>query len=339
MEIETVVAPAGFHLKHPELHHYTSLAGLEGILRSRVLWATHFESLNDGSEVTHLKSQLISALAEALLPIVNRLRNTDRRILAESRTAGGAIIYARRLAATMVDSFYQVAFTGKTVRPMAVPFITSFCSHSSDQPYERENGLLSQWRGYGENGGCCIVFDTQGLISLLEKESESFYWVGIGIDEVVYAISQVSVASFYVVLVAELAKIVESGIRRGLPKMELTPIAITNFLDAATRFKHQGFKEEREVRIVAIPGSSETADAVSREYAAFKPGPIKATRANSSENRGRPYITLFDTLDAMLPIKRVIVGPSRHQENNYERAANVIERQFPLARSMTPFLG
>lgn len=338
MEIEAIVAPAAFHLRHPELHHYTSLAGMEGILRSRALWATHFEGLNDRSEVTHLKSELVNALTEAVVPVVNRLRKLDTRVLADSRIAGGPFIYARRLAATLVDSFYRTAFTGQGVRPMAVPFITSFCSHAGDQSYERENGLLSQWRGYGEDGGCCIVFDTLGLIALMQREWDAFYWIGNGIDDVVYATTEVSVASHYSALVAELTTIIEGGLRRGLSWMPLTSNATVGFLDAATRFKHQGFKEEREVRIVAIPGSAETADAVSREHAEFTRQPIKAVNDDPSENRGRPYIALFGTLDAQLPIKRIIVGPSRRQDDNFRRAIAVGDHHFPFVRSETPFV-
>jgi hypothetical protein len=35
----------------PDLFHYTDANGLLGILRSRSLWATHFQSLNDTSEM------------------------------------------------------------------------------------------------------------------------------------------------------------------------------------------------------------------------------------------------------------------------------------------------
>jgi hypothetical protein len=90
MQIKTTVAPAGFHLRHPELHHYTSLAGAEGIFQSNTLWATHFQSLNDQSEVTHLEHDLTAGVAEATVPILNRLRLIDRRLDAEIRGARGA---------------------------------------------------------------------------------------------------------------------------------------------------------------------------------------------------------------------------------------------------------
>ena len=37
----------------PDLFHYTNSAGLPGILRSRSLWATHFQSLNDPTEMRY----------------------------------------------------------------------------------------------------------------------------------------------------------------------------------------------------------------------------------------------------------------------------------------------
>jgi hypothetical protein len=39
-----------------------------------------------------------------------------------------------------------------------------------------------------------------------------------------------------------------------------------------------------------------------------------------------------------LPIKRVIVGPSRHQDENFERARSLLGDSVTLVRSDTPFL-
>jgi hypothetical protein len=50
------------------------------------------------------------------------------------------------------------------------------------------------------------------------------------------------------------------------------------------------------------------------------------------------YIALFETLNRELPIKRVIVGPSRNQQQNYDRALTVVKKSTPLVCSETPFL-
>jgi hypothetical protein len=44
-------AVSGLAAAHPELHHYTTFAGLKGIVESNTLWATHFLDLNDSREV------------------------------------------------------------------------------------------------------------------------------------------------------------------------------------------------------------------------------------------------------------------------------------------------
>ena len=50
----------------PELHHYTTFAGLEGIFSSNSLWATSYHFLNDFTEVTYIEKYLEDALAPLL---------------------------------------------------------------------------------------------------------------------------------------------------------------------------------------------------------------------------------------------------------------------------------
>jgi hypothetical protein len=108
----------------------------------------------------------------------------------------------------------------------------------------------------------------------------------------------------------------------------------------ATLVKHHGFSEEREVRIVAIPGSDEVQQTVQAEYPAeFRASPLKCIRRRDGGNGKRRYIALFDTLGARLPIKRLIVGPSRHQNQNVERVAALLADAVPVSVSATPFIG
>lgn len=48
------------------LYHYTSAVGLEGILRSRSLWATDTAFLNDWQEIVYAAEPLVADM-EALL--------------------------------------------------------------------------------------------------------------------------------------------------------------------------------------------------------------------------------------------------------------------------------
>jgi len=91
----------------------------------------------------------------------------------------------------------------------------------------------------------------------------------------------------------------------------------------STLLKHTDFKEEREVRIVAIPGAEGYQAQAAREHAHYvvKPLPTIETHPDGS---GRRHITIFEGLGIKLPIKRVIVGPSAHQTANAELARELV---------------
>lgn len=52
-------------------------------------------------------------------------------------------------------------------------YVTSFCTACDE--WVPQNGLLSQWRGYGQDGGYAIVFDTKGLDSLLRNDAGHYH--------------------------------------------------------------------------------------------------------------------------------------------------------------------
>ncbi len=120
MEIVATVCPAGFVEKHPELHHYTSIAGLEGILASRTLWATHFQELNDSSEVIHLQKPLTSAITQFAIPSVRQILRENRQLAAGVMASGGIERYALMLR--LYDT--PVGVATRTQRDAPMPSIT-----------------------------------------------------------------------------------------------------------------------------------------------------------------------------------------------------------------------
>jgi hypothetical protein len=326
--------------EHPELHHYTTYGGLTGIYRTNTLWATHFLYLNDATEVIHLQTPLLEAVVVRFIQILNERNrisksgsNFDVQLAASLAQPGGLEIVARAAATDIVQGLYKVTFKNEEAFSFAEPFIASFCSHSSDQAYERENGLLSQWRGYGRDGGFCIVFDTPALADLLGREFDAHYWVHMNLAAVHYAIDGISVTEGFPQLLDRCGTFF-SGILDGRVP-EAPDDGFEPFVAGATLFKHQGFREEREVRIVAVPGSEGVMKTVQAEYKEFYPAPLKTLRATDS---GRRHVTLFDSLGEQLPIKRVIIGPSRDQDSNYMRARELVGENVPVVRSLTPFL-
>ncbi len=316
-----------FQERHPQLYHYTSRAGLEGIVGSRTMRATDYRSLNDSSEIIHLKKSFTASLVPRFRSIIEQ-RNPNRKWRRSFEATGGC----EKLARDFVNSVYQATFESAGGFTFVEAFIACFCTHVDDRPYVREHGLLSQWRGYSGGDGFCTVFDTPSLCQLLAKEFDKYYWVYLQADPVRYAVDEIPLGDLFPELLQAGAKTLEdflSGIRT--PEM-----GILEFLTGATLFKHQGFFEEQEVRIVAIPGTQALHDQGKREHADFPDLPL--ANILTHPDSGRRYIPLFDESGAQLPIVRVIVGPSQNQTANAEFARSVVGAAIPITCSDTPWL-
>ena len=137
-----------------------------------------------------------------------------------------------------------------------MPFIASFCSHVNDQTYEKKHGLLSQWRGYGKGGGFCIVFDTTAFVTILEAEFNAYNWTLLRIAPVHYAYDDIEVDNLFPELVERCEAFLSRPLDNKHPLVDEAGLA-PFFMSACPLFKHQCFREEREVRIVAIPGARE----------------------------------------------------------------------------------
>jgi len=332
-----VFVSAGFSKTHLELHHYTSFNGLRGIVQSDTLWASHYSELNDTTEVTHLREPFGRAAARRFLQTLSEKQRHSPRIRRAIRKSGGLEKSADDLARDLMNSTYKVTFEDHDEFSFGEPYIASFCSHAGDQPYEQNHGLLSQWRGYAGDGGFCIVFDTATFGALFVREWVENYWTHLNVDQARYATDDRDIDAAFSDILDLLNHFVECMIDgRSPPSMEA---AFGPFISAATLFKHQGFREEREVRIVAIPSSRELRDRQLAEYPNLRIPPLKEVRTRTMNGQERRYIVFFGFEDAPLPIKRMIVGPSRHQEENYEFARALLGDRVEITQSETPFIG
>jgi hypothetical protein len=120
------------------LYHYTSGAGLIGILNSRCLWATNIRFLNDSREYA-------LALDLTLKSIESRLQNANSRY---------------------DEGLYRVLKGNIDDKTTAEVYVTSF-SANADQ--------LSQWRAYCPGtGGYAIGFSGKSLIKTLNSHADRF---------------------------------------------------------------------------------------------------------------------------------------------------------------------
>lgn len=321
---------------HPELHHYTTARGLEGIIRTNTLWATYFKELNDAKELQMARLPLVEEISSAFFILLKERQKHSLRVR-RAKKSESLISVAKKLAIDFVNSHHIIAFdgTGFGKSPFADAFVCSFCSHIGDHDYERVNGLLSQWRGYGgaeHEGRFAIVFDTGGLDELLSREWKAHFWLKLDLDEVRYFYGRESIKNFI------------PDFRR-YSEAQLDALLIGNpihddewlkgFFDASTLLKHRGFREEREVRIVAIPQSEAAysqrgiADRM-KHYAPFKPEHVV--------NGTKRHIALFDGLKESLPINRVIVGPGRNTSDALRFAKKLAGNKFEVVMSETPYI-
>src|SRR5580704_8956937 len=137
--------PALTKARPQRLFHYTSQAGLLGIVSSNVLWATNALYLNDSSELDYgltVAREKLRSVLQRSDPVNELLRRTDDLLKLQ-------VLLPNR-------SFYACCFC-------------------------EESNLLSQWREYADRGGgYAIGFDTDDLMRAGLKPNLSLFPVEYG---------------------------------------------------------------------------------------------------------------------------------------------------------------
>ncbi len=313
--------------EYPELWHYTTEAGLKGILRSGRLWATDFRRLNDTSEIHHLKPLLIASVTPLIKDLYDRQSASDPSFSKEAQQHGGATACAEHDANALVDALYRVTFPSHSKGP----FVASFCNHEGADDWTKRHGLLSQWRAYA-NGGYAIVFDTKGLRESLEQEFANYHHWNLHFSDAIYDDEIEKLKSAF----REMLEIAPQAFEELLTSSDDSALTITNtlhqpFVTATSRYKHRAFKEECEVRIVAIPLDD---DDIPPDHKSQK-----ATKKVHTRENDIAYIELFDANSGTLPIRRIVVGPHQEQEHLAAVAKELARRQgFAVQCSDTPLI-
>ncbi len=88
---------------HPEIYHYTTRQGLRGILDTQTLWATHYSTLNDTTEVTHMRGTLVKNLLPHMRDLLEKYRENSFKVKREITKLGGLHKVAKREASGLVE--------------------------------------------------------------------------------------------------------------------------------------------------------------------------------------------------------------------------------------------
>lgn len=292
--------------EYKKLYHYTTWEGLLGILGSQSLWATNYKFVNDYSELVLFRDKLISLVHPYASETVKEIIKQFPHVKGKVNEKGGIEEVIRHEAKALVDAQYSaLGDVGVQI------YILSFCGQHSNRDIN-DNGLLSQWRGYGKGGGAALVFDTKKLEDILDLEASRFEYSGVYLADVVYSDDELKLRKELSQDLSVIADVVKEF-------FDFDTFCNRKFVDASkafhpfvrciSRYKHYGFREENEVRVIALPtvidGELERrakADGVTLR-------PEKEVRFREKGGQRVPYIDLFDSTDIQLPIDRIIIGP------------------------------
>ena len=334
-ELQSVGDEAFVHEQSPELHHYTNAAGLKGILDSQCLWACHYASMNDGLEWIHAREVLERELPALMKEKIRVMGRGDKEFRHNVQQAGGLRKSSPKVTIEWIDMLYKATEASAYLKqiPFATPYILSFCSHAGDKKYEQENGLLSQWRGYGGKSSYAIVFDSKKLTDLIKLELNTHEALQLFFFDVKYDRSHEEIVEFFSGSIRQLTEAFE----RVITHKPQTQDDMKAFLSLSTRIKHRGFFEEREYRIVTFPFHKSYLEFVATMKNTDQMD--TTSRQESREGDGPRHIKLFQGLGQELPINMIIVGPSNNQDADVAFAKRVVgNRKIKVRASETPLI-
>lgn len=231
------------------LYHYTTVAGLHGILESNSLHATHAAYLNDSQELLYGMQLALDELQEWVRNSPEDAKAGWDPALPTWMISAAIKLFAFGLAA-------EVHKKTRSLRQTFGPFVTCL-SKSRDQ--------LSQWRGYGRGGGYAIKFDAHALRQSVQRDRQRFveglaagtaeHGVPLGAARFIkmdyepenqVPIVRTHLISFINEMAGRSAKTPEAN------RAELLEPLIRSILALAMRLKNPGFKEEGEYRIATF---------------------------------------------------------------------------------------
>jgi hypothetical protein len=272
----------------------------------------------DRNEIELAREPLIAAIAPLMDAIMKK--NENQKFNRTMRRSWHKLGGGNQTARDLVNSLYGATYDGKAVYSSLDPYLFSFSTHADDSAHEREHGVRSQWDRYTGGEGYCLVFDLGKVADMLKQEGSARYWAWSTLDPVRYV--DAPIENLFPELVSGLADI----LRQVLLGIKTPEVATRDFLRGTTLLKDANYTSEREVRIVAIPGTATLAHHAAKEYPREFDAtqPLPGIRTRPEPHSDKHYIALFSGLNLRLPIKRVIVGPGARQAERGAWAQSIL---------------
>jgi hypothetical protein len=305
------------------LFHYTTANGLIGIFESGEIWNTAYYCANDEDELSAGAGVLLRLFRER----AHQLRQAnDPRVDMFANRGVDIMEYA--------DGFER-QLTALT-KSSLVAYITCFCKPSGKEDFL--HGLLSQWRGYGIDGGYALQVNRSRLLDAIKtanKANDSNY----DLDDVHYTpenplrdrvlAQQAAFLDEFEKYLDELAKPIDwSRTTRRNPIFELLKGPLIPLVDYLTYTKNAHFAEERECRLSLVQPAA--------TGPAFRP-----VRRFSRNGLVVSFTTTpKDSFDILGCVDWIVIGPGPRMAARFKAACELVKhsgRSIFVRPSHIPF--
>lgn len=305
------------------LFHYTTATGLIGIFDTGDIWSTAYYCANDESELAAGKGVLAPLFRSTTYKLIEA---QDPRVLTFARRGVDIREYADR---------FEQQIAGMTLSLLCA-YITCFCKPTSKEDFH--HGLLSQWRGYGSDGGYALHFSRKKLLAAIESANKPdglsydlqdvYYTTENPLKAKILSHSDAFVSA-YLSFLDELAEPLDSRKRTmrspiaGLPGGPLEA-----FLDYLVHTKNEHFGEERECRLSLIQPVSSSSSCLSVQY--FNRGGLLVPYTRTPRSS-------FNVLDCL---EWIIVGPGPRMSARFKSVSQLVRqsgREINVRASHIPF--
>ena len=308
------------------LYHYTTEAGLTGIVGSDSIRATHVRFLNDWTEFRE-------AFTESY---VRKLLDSFRGALPTDLPVDALLVIDGMISRRAVE-ILEIILASESANETFVCSFTSASPLDTGDPGDR----LSQWIGYASAGqGFSLGFDISLLKGAVEINNQK---ARAALEQCVYEDTEKNsffeeigreAASRFIDLRARDAKVPDS-FQTAKPDasqeyrgatyyfLESLSRATAKVFTAAARIKNAGFREEREWRIM---------------FQAAKDVLVPIVQYRDGRFGRTPYIEipLGLTTPGTSPLRRIVVGPSAGKDDAKRMVESLLaSRGIPLTTSGT----
>lgn len=293
------------------LFHYTSADGLIGILQNEEIWGTAYYCANDESELAAGKGVLTPVFSLATHKMIE---TNDPLVQTFSRRGVDILEYARG---------FEQKITAQALSSLCA-YITCFCKPTGAEDFC--HGLLSQWRGYGADGGYALQFSRKKLLAAIENANDA-QGLNYQLQDVHYSVENPLKSEVLSHTDAFLRAYKDFLEELGVPLNDLlskrtmrNPLAsllggpLESLLDYLLNTKNQHFGEERECRLSLVEAVSSKVEVLPINY--FNRGGLIVPYKKSPRST-------FPLLDC---IEWIVIGPNPRMGARFKSVVQMVRR-------------